>query len=139
MFRHGYTYSGHATSCAVGVANLEIIDKEGLLAKALELEPVLAAEMRRLSGHPLVKEVRSVGLVAACELSAEALSSNPAAVDDVLLEARRNGVITRNLLGRALQVSPPLVITKEELRFMADGFLAALNQVENKMAGARHA
>lgn len=137
MFRHGYTYSGHATACAVGVANLEIIDKEKLVHRALELEPVLASEMKRLLQHPLVKEVRSVGLLAAFQLTPEAIASNPRVADDVLLEARRNGVITRNLLGHSLQISPPLVITKQELQFMVDGFLAALSHVENEMAGVK--
>ena len=136
MFRHGYTYSGHATACAVGVANLEIIDQENLLGRVLDLEPVLATEMKRLLQHPLVKEVRCAGLTAAFELSSEAIASNPRLADDVLLEARRNGVITRNLLGHSLQISPPLIITKEELDFMVDGFLAALGQVENKMAAS---
>jgi adenosylmethionine-8-amino-7-oxononanoate aminotransferase len=137
MFRHGYTYSGHATACAVGVANLEIIAQERLLARVMELEPVLASEMKRLSQHPLVKEVRSVGLTAAFQLSDEAITSNPAVADDVLMEARRNGIITRSLLGHSLQISPPLVITKEELRFMADGFLAALSHVGTEMAGVK--
>jgi adenosylmethionine-8-amino-7-oxononanoate aminotransferase len=137
MFRHGYTYSGHATACAVGMANLEIIQKEKLVARALELEPVLESEMTRLLQHPLVKEVRSVGLTAAFELSAEARASNPGVADDVLLEARRNGVITRNLLGHSLQISPPLVITKEELQFMVDGFLTALSHVEDEMASVK--
>src|SRR6476469_3072996 len=42
MFRHGFTYAGHATSCAVGLANLDVIEKEGLLARVQELEPVFA-------------------------------------------------------------------------------------------------
>jgi adenosylmethionine-8-amino-7-oxononanoate aminotransferase len=137
MFRHGYTYSGHATSCAVGVANLEIIEKEKLVAKTLELEPVLAAEMNRLLKHPLVKEVRSIGLLAAFQLSAEALAHNPNAADDILMEARRSGVITRVLMGHSLQISPPLVITKAELQFMVDVFLAALSHTESEMASVK--
>lgn len=137
IFRHGYTYSGHATSCAVGVANLEIIEKEKLLSKALDLEPVLASEMKRLLKHPLVKDVRSVGLTAAFELSTEALANNPGAADDVLMEARQKGVISRTLVGHSLQISPPLVITKEELQFMVDVFLAALSHVENTMTSSR--
>ena len=137
MFRHGYTYSGHATACAVGVANLEIIEKEKLLERVSELEPVLAAEMERLRQHPLVGEVRSAGLTAAFQLSAEALASNPGIADEVLMEARRNGILTRSLMGHSLQISPPLVITKEELRSMADGFLAALAHIETEMAGVK--
>jgi putrescine---pyruvate transaminase len=138
MFRHGYTYSGHATACAVGVKNLEIIEKEKLLQHVTELEQTLADEMKRVEKHPLVRQVRTVGLTAAFELSPDALAENPAVADDVLAEARRNGVITRSLVGHSLQISPPLVITKEELRFMADGFLAALSHVEDAMAGVKH-
>jgi len=134
MFRHGYTYSGHATACAVGVANLEIIEKERLIPGVLDLEPVLAAEMERLLEHPLVKQVRCIGLTAAFELTSEAIAANPQMADEVLLESRKGGIITRNLLGHSLQISPPLVITKEELHFMVDGFLAALKEVENRMA-----
>lgn len=139
MFRHGYTYSGHATSCAVGVANLEIIAKEQLLANVTQLEPVLAAEMKRLLQHSMVKEVRTAGLTAAFELTSDARAANPAVADDVLMEARKNGIITRNLLGHSLQISPPLVITKEELKFMVDGFLVALNHVEAEMTAGKRA
>jgi adenosylmethionine-8-amino-7-oxononanoate aminotransferase len=137
MFRHGYTYSGHATACAVGVANLEIIEKEKLVARAAELETVLAIEMNRILEHRLIREVRCIGLTAALELSGETLAENPKAVDDVLADARRNGVISRNLLGHSLQISPPLIITRDELRFMADGFLAALTHLEEAMAGVK--
>jgi len=132
MLRHGYTYSGHATACAVGIANLEIIDKERLLSRVSALEPVLAAEMRRLFEHPLVEEVRSVGLTAAFQLSGEARTRNPKIVDDVVRESRRNGVITRSLLGHSVQISPPLVITEKEIHFMIDNFLIALNSVQER-------
>jgi len=134
MFRHGYTYSGHAAACAVGLANVDILEKENLLGRVKELEPVLAAEMQRLLQHPLVKEVRVVGLTAAFEFSEQALANNPRIADEVLVEGRRNGVLTRSLLGRSMHISPPLVITEEELRFMVDAFLAALNHVERTMA-----
>jgi len=137
MFRHGYTYSGHAAACAVGIANLEIIEQEKLLAKTLELEPVLASEMHRLLQHPLVKEVRCVGLMAALEFSESARSNNPGIADQALMEARRNGVMSRSLLGHSLQISPPLIITGGELRFMVDGFLGALEKIEKEMADVR--
>jgi len=130
VLRHGYTYSGHATACAVGIANLEIIDKEKLLRRVSDLEPVLAAEMRRLFDHPLVEEVRSAGLTAAFQISGEARKKNPKIVEDVVREAKRNGVMTRSLLGHSVQISPPLVITEKEIHFMIDNFLIALNSVQ---------
>src|SRR6476619_2454455 len=59
MFRHGFTYAGHATSCAVGLANLDVIEKEGLVARVKELEPVLAEALRPLADHPAIADVRA--------------------------------------------------------------------------------
>ncbi len=70
MFRHGFTYAGHATSCAVGLANLDVIEKEGLVARVHELEPVLANALQPLTDHPAVADVRAgIGLLGAVELA----------------------------------------------------------------------
>ncbi len=58
-FRHGYTYSGHTASCAVALANLDLIEREALVARVAALEPVLAATLAPLADHPLVSEVRA--------------------------------------------------------------------------------
>jgi adenosylmethionine-8-amino-7-oxononanoate aminotransferase len=126
VFRHGYTYSGHATACAAGVANLDLMEREDLVGRVRRLEPVLEREMRRLLAAPLVSEVRTVGLTAAVELSAEARAADPGVVDKVVGAARRHGVLTRNLRGVALHVSPAFVITEEEITLMADAYEAAL-------------
>jgi adenosylmethionine-8-amino-7-oxononanoate aminotransferase len=139
VLRHGYTYSGHAAACAVGLANLDIIEKEKLADRVRANEPILAAELKRLLGHPLVEQVRCVGLLGAIELSAKARASNPKLADLAVAEARRSGVLTRALLGHSLQISPPLVITKEEIRQMVDSFAAALHRVEQNLATAARA
>ena len=78
MFRHGYTYGGHPAAAAAGLANLEIIEREGLVERVRELEPVLAeAYQERFDGHPMVAEVRSIGLAAAVEFTPEALAATP--------------------------------------------------------------
>src|SRR5674476_992590 len=61
VFRHGYTYSGHATACAAALANLDILEREGLVGRAAALEPVLEREIARLDAAPLVGETRVVG------------------------------------------------------------------------------
>ncbi len=127
VFRHGYTYSGHAAACAVGLANLEIIEREHLLDSVRALEPILNLEMHRLLDHPLIAEVRCIGLTAAFELSAEALSAQPALAHNVLANARRQGILTRSMLNHSIQISPPLVITEKEIHFMVDGFIKALD------------
>ena len=65
VFRHGYTYPAHPTACAVGLANLDLIERERLVARVAELEPVLAGKLKPLAGHELVGEVRAgTGLLA---------------------------------------------------------------------------
>ena len=119
-FRHGYTYSGHATACAVALRNLELIEMERLLDRVRMLAPVLRREIGALAGHPLVGEVRTAGLLAGVELAADAVAAMPGLVDRVVAEAREGGVLTRGLVGTTLQISPPFVITEEEISEIAE-------------------
>jgi adenosylmethionine-8-amino-7-oxononanoate aminotransferase len=132
VFRHGYTYSGHATACAAALANLDILEREDLVGRVRTLEPVLARELGRLAGVPLVGEVRTVGLTGAVELTDAALAGSPATIEAVVTAARHHGVLTRVLRGRALQVSPAFVITEAEIATLVDGFEAALREVAGR-------
>jgi putrescine---pyruvate transaminase len=128
MFRHGYTYSAHPAACAVGLANLDIIERERLVARVRELEPVLAAALAPLAEHELVSEVRTgAGLLAAVEIAAAAREADPGLGARVVAAARSQGVITRLLRGAALQISPPFVITPGELHTIADVLAAVLD------------
>jgi adenosylmethionine-8-amino-7-oxononanoate aminotransferase len=129
VFRHGYTYSGHATACAAGMANLDILEREDLVGRVRTLEPVLASALGRLANAPLVGEIRTVGLTAAVQLSDEVLAANPGTIDAVVAAARRNGVLTRAVRGGAFQISPAFIITEDEITTMVDGFEAALRDV----------
>jgi putrescine---pyruvate transaminase len=128
-FRHGYTYSGHPAACAVALANLEIIERERLVERVAELEPVMADELGALESHPLVEEVRTAGLLCAVELSKSARAADPQLVERVVAGARDRGVLVRNLLLAALQISPPFVIEREELRLIADTVRDVLEEV----------
>jgi putrescine---pyruvate transaminase len=122
VFRHGFTYAGHATACAVGLANLEVIEREGLVQRVRELEPVLADTLRPLADHPAVAEVRTgVGLLGAVELA------DPSKLPAVIDAAYERGVLVRGIRGVALQVSPPFVITEDELVQTAQVFGDALD------------
>jgi putrescine---pyruvate transaminase len=128
VFRHGYTYSAHPAACAVGLANLDIIEREQLVSRVRELEPALTHALAPLASHELVSQVRTgAGLLAAVELSAAAREADPGIGARVVAAARRRGVITRLLRGVALQISPPFVITAAELHQIADVFAAALD------------
>ena len=66
-FMHAFTYSGHATCCAVGLANLDILEGEGLVERGAALGEQLQAGIAPLADHPAVKEVRGLGMMAAVE------------------------------------------------------------------------
>jgi putrescine aminotransferase len=129
VFRHGYTYSGHAGAAAAAMANLDILEAEGLVARVAELEPILDREVRRLETAPGIGEVRTVGLTAAIAFQPALLAADPGLPERAVTAALRQGVATRVLRGHALQVSPPFVISETEITTMVDGLQAALESV----------
>ena len=124
MFRHGYTYSGHATSCAVALANLDIIEREGLVERVKELEPVFADRLRAIEG---AVEVRSAGLVAGVQVED---------VEGVVVRLREQGVLTRVVGGHSLQICPPFVITENEVELLVDCVNEAIGAAAPKRRGA---
>jgi putrescine aminotransferase len=129
MFVHGYTYTGHAAACAAAMANLDIIEGEGLVARVAGMETAFDAAVRRLEGAPLVGEVRTVGLTAAVAVAADRLAADPSLPAKVVGAALRHGVATRVVRGHALQISPAFTITEGELDTLVDGLGAAFEDV----------
>ena len=113
IFRHGYTDSGHAAACAVALANLDLIEAERLVERVRKLEPALETALRPLEEHALVSEVRTIGLLGGVELTLEGLA------DRVAEEALRRGVLVRALRGAVLQISPPFVVSEQQLQTIA--------------------
>lgn len=127
-WRHGYTYSGHAGACAVALANLDLIEREHLLAEAARLEHTLEVELAVLEQHPAVAEVRrGTGALAAVQLDTALLAADPTAPQRVTLALRENGVLSRPLATGGLQVSPSFVTTDADVRLMARAFATALD------------
>ena len=127
-FLHGGTYAGHPGACVAGLVNLGIIERERLVERAAALEPVLRDLLEPLRGERGVADVRSAGLAAAVELDASVLEANPGAPMAAVLAARRHGVLTRPLRGVALQISPPLVISEDELATIVAGVTAGVRE-----------
>lgn len=132
-FNHGYTYSGHPVSCAVALENLRIIEEEGLVAHTRDVAgPALAAAWAQLAEHPLVGEARSYGLLGSLALSpsAEARGVFDAPVGTVGLHCREacfaNGLVMRHV-GDRMIVSPPLVISEDEIGTLVTKASAALD------------
>ena len=130
LWRHGYTYTGHTTVAAAAIANLNIIQRENLLAEANRLETQLAAGLGPLAAHELVSEVRcGVGALAAIQLAPEAFAENPQLPDRMNAALRKHGVLSRILFGNAVQVSPPFVMTESQVTELAEAVRASLDEV----------
>jgi putrescine aminotransferase len=126
-FRHGATYSGHPTACAAALANLDILENEGLLKRAEALEAPLHAAVRAVADHPLVVEARGgTGVLAAIELDAERLAADPGLPATVARGARERGVLVRPMVS-AIAVSPPLTLAEQHLDLLTDALRAALD------------
>lgn len=120
-WRHGYTYSGHAAAAAAAMANLDIIEEEGLLAHAARLEATLEERLAPLADHPAVEEVRSgTGALAAVQLV------DASQAPGLAHRLRSHGIATRAVGTGAVQVSPAFVLTDEEVGVIADAIGAAL-------------
>ncbi|HEY7731675.1 MAG TPA: aminotransferase class III-fold pyridoxal phosphate-dependent enzyme [Gaiellaceae bacterium] len=129
VWRHGYTYSGHTTACVAGLVNLDLMEREGLHRRALQLEGVLHSALAPLAEHELVGEVRGgVGLLAAVQLDPSLVEADPSLPGRAAAACREAGLITRALAGGGLQVSPSLVITEAEIAELAELMRAGLDR-----------
>ena len=128
MWRHGYTYSGHAAVAAAALANLDIIEREDLCARARELEVSLFEALKPLAGHELVDDVRGgVGVLAAVQLAAGPMEEDATLASRVARACREAGMLIRPLVGGAMAVSPPLVVGDAELEELATAFRDGLD------------
>ena len=131
-FHHGFTYCGHPVACAVALANIDIMEREGLVEAARRTGDYLAAELASLADLPAVGEVRSRGMIVGIECVADKATREPiafaagAAVEDVM--RRDHGVIVRNL-GPVVAMSPPLVLAESEARRLVDATRDVLSRL----------
>ncbi len=125
LWRHGYTYSGHAGAAAAAMANLDILERENLVVQVDHLQHVLGRGLAPLSTYDVVAEVRTgVGLLTAVDFTPEALAHGVPA--RVLAGLRQRGVLTRLLASGALQISPPFVVTEQDIADLAGAIDAAI-------------
>jgi adenosylmethionine-8-amino-7-oxononanoate aminotransferase len=128
-FPMGFTYNGHPTSCAVALANLELIESEGLLERAQETGAYILERLQGLLDLPVVGEVRGVGMMHAVELVGDRESRNPLAMDsapqDVIM--RETGVIVRDCQHN-LVISPPLIMSRAEADEVVDAMRSVLER-----------
>ena len=118
-FNHGFTYSGHPVAAAVGLENLRILRDEKVITHVHEeTAPYLQKRLRELNDHPLVGEVRGLGMLGAIELVKDKTTRARYEGKGVGMICRQfcfdNGLIMR-AVGDTMIIAPPLVITREEI------------------------
>ncbi|MEM9697388.1 MAG: aspartate aminotransferase family protein [Pseudomonadota bacterium] len=132
-FNHGYTYSGHPMCAAVALENLRILQEEDILSHVRSVAmPALHAALHRLADHPLVGGVQACGMMASLPLtphreSRAAFASERGTVGLICREhCFANNLVMRHV-GDRMIVSPPLIITPEEIEIFAARALKALD------------
>ncbi|WP_374522777.1 aspartate aminotransferase family protein [Hydrogenophaga sp.] len=140
-FNHGYTYSGHPVACAVALANLEIMEREGLPQRVRDdIGPYLAQRFAELNDHPLVGVAETCGFVAGLVLVKDKATRqvfDPDLAVGMMCRAHcfKNGLIMR-AVGDRMIIAPPLVMTHEQIdemmaliRLCLDATLAQLRSL----------
>ena len=143
VFGHGYTYSGHPVAAAVALETLKIYEEDDILSHVKAIAPKLQNGLRALSDHPLVGEVRGIGLVAGVELVAnkdtrENFDPKMAIGAKVQAYAQARGTILRAMGGDAIAFCPPLIITGDEIDTMITHFSGALDDISDWLKDNGH-
>jgi 4-aminobutyrate--pyruvate transaminase len=132
-FGHGFTYGGHPVAAAVALKTLEIYARERMVEQVAAKAPHFQACLSKLGEHPLVGEVRGLGLIGGVELVADkaskrAFDPKQAVGPRAAGFAQEEGLILRSLPGDTLSLCPPLVITEAETDDMLDRLARTLNR-----------
>ncbi|HEY8910700.1 MAG TPA: adenosylmethionine--8-amino-7-oxononanoate transaminase [Desulfosporosinus sp.] len=121
-FFHGHTFTGNPVGCAVALANIEVIEQTGLIQHIKDSARMLSGELESFKSLSHVGNIRQRGLMVGIELVRDKQTKEPYPLEEtmghqVILEARRNGLIIRPL-GNVLVLMPILAMSEEELRQM---------------------
>jgi adenosylmethionine-8-amino-7-oxononanoate aminotransferase len=135
---HLLTFGGHPVCAAAALKNLEIYEDENLVQKSEDMGVYLRSRLEELRGHPIVAEVRGLGLLDAIQLTPDKAtkakwakeSKLPRRLSDLL---RERGFITR-VTGEVMHFAPPLVVTKDEIDSIVTIADECLTLVESEFA-----
>ncbi len=137
-FNNGYTYSGHPVACAAALANIEVIEKDGLLPHVRAMEPQFGRMLEGLRDLPLVVDARHTGLIGAVEImtgpphaEADEFDKKLAARVDAI--AYELGLIVRPIANLCV-ISPPLVITPAQIDEIGTILRQAITRTARELA-----
>jgi adenosylmethionine-8-amino-7-oxononanoate aminotransferase len=126
-FRHVNTFGGNPAACALALKNIEIMEREKLFDRAVELGNRLLNGLKELEAHPYVGDVRGLGLLAGIELVENKDTKEPGSnerVGKIIADCKKQGLIigkngdTVDGYNNILTLSPPLSSTDEDIDFI---------------------
>ena len=134
IFGHGFTYSGHPVCAAVALKNLDLMSERGIVGHVGDVAPHFQKHLNAMGAHPLVGEVRGIGLIGACEFIADKKAKRSFDPKQGIgpycaARAQDHGLIVRSL-GDTIAFCPPLIITEAEIDELFDRFARALAETE---------
>ncbi|MEM8988138.1 MAG: aminotransferase class III-fold pyridoxal phosphate-dependent enzyme [Pseudomonadota bacterium] len=144
VFGHGFTSTAHPISAAAGLANLRIIEEEGLVEQAGAAGRRFFTMLKSAVGdHPLVGDVRAGGFMAGVELVAERSSATPFPVDlgvsgRVREAAMKQGLLVRALTNDVIAFSPPFNTDETDMKLITDRFAATLDVMYDHLKSEGH-
>ena len=125
---HGYTYSAHPLACAAGIATLDVYRDENLFDRAAKLEGKWADAAMSLKGTPGVLDIRTLGLVAAIDLSSRPDAFGKRAYECMEKAFHEFGLMFR-ITGDTIALSPPLIITEDQIGEIFEKVKKVIQQV----------
>ena len=135
LFSNGYTYSGHPVSCAAALKNIEILERDNILAHVRDIAPYFQARLAQLTRYPIIGDARGAGLIGCIEAR---LSKDGSRLDDerkvgamIDQACHDRGLIVRPLINMCV-FSPPLVITRAQVDDLFDILKQAIETVCEK-------
>jgi len=135
VFGHGLTYGGHPVPCAVALEVLKIYEERDILGQVNAVSPYFQERLQSYQDHPLVGEVRGVGLIGAIELSADKTTKTPfdpslAKAAGLMKKCEENGLILRAMPGDCVAFCPPLISEQPDLEELFNRFDKALAEID---------
>lgn len=136
-FNHRITFGGNPVSCAAGLANLDILEREDLVRNAADMGGYLFARLQELYRHDIVGQVRGgLGLIAAVEIVADRATREPFPRSARLAQRARRLMERHGLLGRAgdiFFVAPPLCVTRGDVDFIVSQLDAVISELRSDL------
>ncbi|NQW17908.1 MAG: aspartate aminotransferase family protein [Chloroflexi bacterium] len=136
-FKHLITFGGHPVAAAAGIKNLEIMEREDLPGASATMGKYLLERLETLYSHPIVGDVRGIGLLAAVELVSDRDTKAALPVSAALATKIPKKLYDKKIVsfraGDVIAICPPLIITRDEVDFLVGALDETIGEVEAEM------